>query len=238
VAILAAMLALAGCSTTITQSPATTHRSTGPVKIDADNVGVVLMPIDIEVTKRTAAGLEEPKADWTVAARKNVMAALDMAMAEHGLKLRHYQRPGTAERARRDDQLEKLHATVSGTILAHHFSQMDWLPTKGGRLDWTLGRTARYMGADQNSQFALFVRLRGNYADSGPGAAAVTSAMVSGPTATPAAMANPRIGFASLVDLRSGSVLWFNIVSGTPGDMREAETARRVVEKLMSGFPI
>lgn len=236
-AILVAILALAGCSATITESPATTHRSAGPVKIDADNARVVLMPIDIEVTKRTAAGLEEPKADWTVAARKNVIAALDMALAEHGLDLRLYNRPGNAGQAHRDDQLEKLHATVSGTILRHHFSQTDWLPTKRGRMGWTLGLTARYLGADQNSQFAMFVRLRGKYADSGPGAAA-TSAMVSGPTATPAAMADPRIGFASLVDLRSGHVLWFNILSGNPGDMREAEAARRVVERLMSGLPI
>jgi hypothetical protein len=45
--------------------------------------------------------------------------------------------------------------------------------------------------------------------------------------------------YASLVDLRTGNVIWFNTVIAAPGqDMRDPEGAQSLVGVLMRGAPL
>lgn len=222
-----------GCTTTITQAHTDSEAVAHAAKLDAKNARVVLMPIDIELTQLTAAGLEEPKAEWTAAARHHVNAALTTAMAERGLTLHPYKKPKSRKRAYRDEQLEKLHNTVGGTVLFHHYNQMAWLPTKQGKMDWTLGKTARSLGNEQNAEFALFVFLRDSYGTSGRKAAMVVGSIIGA-----GIKAGERVGYASLVDLRTGDVVWFNVLYSDSGDMRVAEAAREVIDDLITGFPL
>ncbi len=238
VAVLVTAFVLAGCTTTLTESHTGGNAADQSIKLNAANARVVLMPLDIQLSELTAAGLEEPKADWTEAARSHVIDALNAEMSGRGLTLRQYRKPKDRTRQRRDDQIEKLHSKVGGTILVHHYSPMNWLPTKQGKMDWTLGSTARQLGNDQNSEFALFVFLRDSYATGGRKAAMVASTIVGSLIGTPVAKAGERIGFASLVDLRTGDVVWFNVLYSDSGDMREPEPARAVVNDLIAGFPI
>ena len=225
-----------GCTTTLTESHTGGDASGDRVKLDAKSARVVLMPIDIELFELTAAGLKEPKANWTGTARVHVTAALTAYLAERNLRLARYRKPADLKAARRDVQLEKLHATVGGTILVHHYDQMNRLPTKRGKMDWTLGSTARQLGNQQNAEFALFVFLRDSHATAGRKAAVVASSILS-IIGTPRVSAGERVGFASLVDLRSGKVAWFNALYSDSGDMREAKPARKVINDLLSGFP-
>ena len=229
-------LLLGGCTTTLTEFHTGGNASGDQVKLEAKSARVVLMPIDIELFELTAAGLKEPKADWTGTARVHVTAALKAYLAERDLRLRQYRKPKGSKAARRDLQLEKLHATVGGTILVHHYNQMNRLPTKGGKMDWTLGSTARQLGNQQGAEFALFVFLRDSHATAGRKAAVVASSIMS-IIGTPRVSGGERVGFASLVDLRTGKVAWFNVLYSDSGDMREAKPARDVVDDLLSGFP-
>lgn len=226
-----------GCTTTVTESHTGGDASGGQVKLDAKSARVVLMPIDVEIFELTAAGLKEPKADWTGAARVHVTGALTAYLAERSLRLRQYRKPKDRKSVNRDVQLEKLHATVGGTIIVHHYNQMNRLPTKGGKMDWTLGSTARQLGNQQNAEYALFVFLRDSHATAGRKAAAVASSIVSSIIGTPRVSGGERVGFASLVDLRTGKVAWFNALYSDTGDMREAAPAREVIDDLLSGFP-
>ena len=45
-------------------------------------------------------------------------------------------------------------------------------------------------------------------------------------------------GYASLVDLKTGRVLWFNRLQRGSGDLREAEKAAETVDALLNEFPI
>jgi hypothetical protein len=110
---------------------------------------------------------------------------------------------------------------------------MNWLPTKQGQMDWTLGRTARNLGNDQNAEFALFVFLRDSYGTGGRKAAKVVGSIIGA-----GINAGERVGYASLVDLRNGDIVWFNVLYSDAGDTRRAEPAREVVDDLISGFPI
>jgi hypothetical protein len=228
-------LVLGGCTTTMTESH-TGGDSGKQVSLKADSARVVLMPLDIELSELTAAGLREPKAAWTESARANVTKALEGYLAKRGLQLSPYRRPGDTVSANRDVQLEKLHAIVGGTILNYHYNQMNRLPTKAGKMDWTLGLAARDMGTQQQAEFALFVFLRDSYATAGRKAAVVASTIIS-IIGTPQVSGGERIGFASLVDLRSGSVIWFNALYSDTGDMREPAPAAEVIDVLMDGFP-
>ncbi len=229
-----AVLLLAGCTQTLTQAEtAGAAAGANTLQLDAKNARVVLMPLDIELSQISAAGLEEPKADWTETARGHVTAALSAALGEHGLALGLYVKPKDAKRARRDDQLDKLHSTVGGTIITHHYTQQYQLPTKRGRMEWTLGDTAREMGKDQKADFALFVFLRDSYGTGGRKAAMVFNRMLGG-----AMTSGERIAFASLVDLRNGDIVWFNILYSDSGDLREAAPARVVIDDLLGDFPI
>ena len=46
-----------------------------------------------------------------------------------------------------------------------------------------------------------------------------------------------QVGYASLVDLRDGRVVWFNDLRRPRGDLREAGAAAETLEALLMGFP-
>jgi hypothetical protein len=45
-------------------------------------------------------------------------------------------------------------------------------------------------------------------------------------------------GFASLVDLRTGKIVWFNRVLSVDGDLRNPDDARDTVGELLQGLPL
>jgi hypothetical protein len=47
-----------------------------------------------------------------------------------------------------------------------------------------------------------------------------------------------QVGYASLIDLNSGQVVWFNRLARASGDLREAEKAAETVDTLLADFPV
>ena len=47
-----------------------------------------------------------------------------------------------------------------------------------------------------------------------------------------------QVGFASLVDLNDGRVVWFNLLNSATGDVRNAEGAKAAVAMLLDGVPL
>jgi hypothetical protein len=46
-----------------------------------------------------------------------------------------------------------------------------------------------------------------------------------------------QVGYASLVDLETGQVLWFNQLISVMGDLRDEKSAVASVDNLLAGFP-
>lgn len=230
--VLAAAVLISGCATQLTESYTGGGAEEDAFKLNTKSARVVLMPLDVELSELSATGLREPKAAWTEAARRHVTLALAEDLSARGMNLNNYRKPKGSKRQRRDDQLAKLHSQVGGTILVNHYDVNNRLATKKGRMDWTLGSTARQLGNDQKAEFALFVFLRDSYATGGRKAAVAFSAVLG-----TGMRGDERLGFASLVDLRTGNVVWFNALYSDRGDMRKAEPAKEVVEDLLNGFP-
>jgi hypothetical protein len=47
-----------------------------------------------------------------------------------------------------------------------------------------------------------------------------------------------QVGYASLVDLETGQVVWFNRLARGTGDLREPDSAAETVEALLTDFPV
>jgi hypothetical protein len=192
------------------------------------NATVANMPVDIELFSISGGGVLEPKADWTEAGAKYFKAALRAKEQKLGLR--------TVELAEKDaDELAEvnaLHAAVAGAIALHHFGSLG-LPTKDGKLDWSLADAVRPVKQATGADYALFSWVRDSYASGERAAAMIGLALLGVGIA-----GGQQIGYASLVDLNTGQVVWFNRLARGSGDLREAERAAETVEALLDQFPI
>lgn len=197
-----------------------------------EKLRMVLMPIDVELSEMTAGGALEPKADWTAEAQKHLFAALEKAIRDRRADPISYQKiDGDAAKAHGHDQLVKLHSRIGGTVLVHHYQLQ--LPNKEGKFDWTLGSEARRLREDFGSDYALFVYVRDSYTSGGRAVAVALAAVLFG-VALPTGQ---QLGFASLVDLNDGRIVWFNRLARGTGDLRNGAAAEETVAALLSNFP-
>jgi hypothetical protein len=191
---------------------------------------VVVMPTDIELFLISAGGVAEPKADWTEAATKHFKAALYEKKKSFGTVAVDLSEKDADEFA----EVNTLHAAVAGAITAHHFGPGFLnLPTKDGKLDWSLGDSVRRLKEKSGADYALFSWIRDSYASGERIAATVLLALV-GVGMAPGGLQQ---GYASLVDLSTGRIVWFNRLFRGSGDLREADKAAEVLNVLLQDFP-
>ncbi len=191
---------------------------------------IVIMPTDIELFVISAGGVPEPKADWTEAATKYFKAALVERKKRLGATTLDLSDRDADEFA----EINTLHAAIANAISAHHFGPgVLRLPTKDGKLDWSLGEPVRRIKEKTGADYALFSWIRDSYA-SGERIAATILLAVVGIGLAPGGLQQ---GYASLVDLNTGQVVWFNRLFRGSGDMREPEKAAEVLNALLQNFP-
>jgi hypothetical protein len=191
---------------------------------------VVLMPVDVELFSLSAGGVAEPKADWTASALKHMNSAIAERKASWGAKFKLLSEQEADDFA---DQVA-LHAAVAQSIALHHSVGGVWaLPTKQGQLLWSFNDAMKPIGQKTGSRYALFVWMRDSYASAERKAAMVAFALlgvgISG---------GAQIGYASLVDLSDGRIVWYNRLARGSGDLREVESAKESIGALLAEFPI
>jgi hypothetical protein len=137
--------------------------------------------------------------------------------------------------------VERLNAAVDESIVMHKYLG-DYLPTKRGKgLDWTVGQGAVEIGRKTGYDYALFLHAEDQVASSGR-----IALQVLGIAGCIVGFCAPNIGgatqldYASLVDLKTGKVVWFNVViasSQVPGikfgDIRTPAGAAQMVDRLL-----
>lgn len=194
---------------------------------------VLLMPLDAELSELSAGGVPDPRADWTESAKAHMLAALDKEGTARNIDFVKLGEPaeGTPE-ADLFGQLEALHGVVGTSILIHEYLDGQKLPNKAGRFDWSLGPSAARLGEAYDTDYALFLYVRDSYSSAGRVAVMFFAALLG--VAVPGGV---QVGFASLVDLRTGNVVWFNRLARGTGDLRTAAPAEETVKTLLTGFP-
>ncbi len=206
------------------------------------NYKLLVMRPDVTVGSIAAGGMVEPRADWTEQARANIINALRAENAERGGQTMVLERRDALAGVPADTvaDLERLHSAVGNSIALHRYMGA-YLPTKRGRgLDYTLGEQAVELGRKTGYDYALFLHAEDAIASTGRTAIQVLG--VAGcfiGFCSPSGGSN-QMAYASLVDLRTGEVVWFNVLqtgSQLPGikfgDIRSPEGATQMVDRLI-----
>lgn len=224
--LLALLIMLAACAQT------RHHRADGIEEQASLGRGteVLVVEPDIELTELLGSGVQQPRADWTEAARSHIDHALSEALAAKQARLTHYRESQDVDIAARQRQSILLHQAVGMSILLHrHFGVR--LPSKGEHFDWSLGPSVRTL--DPEARYALFIFMRDSYATDGRKALMALGMLIGAGVSL-----GQQIGFASLVDLNDGRVVWFNLLNSQTGDLRDATSAAEAVAKLLDGVPL
>ncbi|MDQ0466827.1 hypothetical protein QO010_004623 [Caulobacter ginsengisoli] len=222
-----ACLAMAACTTTNVKT------STQTLSVPKAGARVLLVQPDVQLSVLTIAGIPEPKADWTNAARDNLRSQIQSSLAAGNHPVSNV-KPDEAMEGK-VGQLLRLHEAVGLSVLMFNYSGFS-LPTKPrtGPFDWTLGEGAQALGQTYNADYALFVYARGSYSSAGRKVAMVGAALLGVGIAPGSQQA-----FASLVDLKTGQIVWFNMATAGPeADMRSPEGSKALVAALLKGAPL
>lgn len=221
---LVALVVLAGCAPAIKRQTPELRREPGTVP------NIVVMPLDVELSALTAGGVEEPQAEWTEAAHRHMRAALEEEAKVRQVKLVPFN-PDSGEQEDRDTSLAliALHRAVGTAVLVHQYQPGLELPSKQGKFDWSLGPSVAAISRTQQADYALFLFVRDSYATAGRVAFIAVAALmgVGIPGGT-------QIGFASVVDLKTGDIVWFNRMLRATGDLRTPQAAGETVKALVS----
>jgi hypothetical protein len=215
---------LAGCAAPV-------QRQVPELRREASKVpAIVVMPLDVELAQLTAGGMQEPHAEWTEAAHKHMRAALEAEAKARNVKLFAFE-PERGDVADREtsEALVRLHRAVGGAVLLHQYLEGFALPSKDGRFDWSLGPSVAAISRAHQADYALFLFVRDSYATAGRVAVIVVGALLG--VGVPG---GAQVGFASLVDLRTGDIVWFNRLVRPQGDLRTPEAAGETVKALVS----
>jgi hypothetical protein len=216
-----------GCTTT-------KQFATADFSPPAGNYRMVVMRPDVSVGLLTAGGIVEPREDWTLQARENVLRAID---AQQNLRGGTTYVVETMRDADADTtlvvELNRLHKVVGNSIQIHKYTPNFELPAKKGVFDWTLGEQAVRYGQESGNDYALFLHAEDSFSSGGRAALQAVSMLgcVVGLCFVP--QGGQQLAFASLVDLKTGQVVWFNFLHSEVGDIREQKGADTLVSKLL-----
>lgn len=230
------LLAIALCASAAAQgqSPA------GPSNAGA----VVVIGPDVSLYARTVTGLEL-HADWSEAAHDNLRASLQRRFVA-ATRLYEFAEPASLMDGR-TGQVLRLHARVSDAAL---FAQAR--RRGGGHRLWSVGPGAQTIADACHADLALLIEGDGAYAS---GARNAVSTAMDLQTMAAAASGNvlaaARLGVralrgggaglrlrASLVDLRSGDIIWIKEIEAGDDDPRTAEGAANLVQALLEYAPL
>jgi hypothetical protein len=223
IALLSLMLAACG-------STANTKVSSVRIERPPQGSTVLVMKPDITLGALTASGMTEPRADWSASAIANLAREAEEFARTRGLKPKAID-PETVGGEGRAAQVLKLHRAVGQSIATHSYGFIP-LPTKK-EFDWTLGDGAVAVGAGEEAAYALFISGEGTYSTSGRVAMTVALAVLG--------VGLPSGGqqvLVSLVELKTGRVVWSNVVVAGSNDMRTPEGADALAKTLFQDAPL
>jgi hypothetical protein len=195
-------------------------------------VRVVLFRPDVIVSEQSTGGLDAPNAGWTEQAREQLTNALGQAQAERNIELK-LMPDLSGEDAKLMSDYRKLFKTVADSVIKHRLFDLDPLPTKAEQFDWTLGAGASKLGALGSADYGLFFYTLDSYESASRRTVRIiaSAAGAAPPTET-------NMGYAGLVDLKTGDLVWINVDVKMGGDVRSADGAALRVSELLDGFPV
>lgn len=194
---------------------------------------ILLMRPAIKVGAQSTGGMFEPNADWTTQARENIGAALTVAQGRLGNTVIVADEPVGPDAAIVADY-RALFAVLADSVIRYQFFPGNRLPTKKrkGAFDWTMGPGVAAIGKGTGADYALFLLTEDQYGSTGRKMLQLFAAM-----AYVSVKSGEHKGFAGLVDLKTGDLVWLNADLQMGGDVRSPDGAAKRVAQLLEDFP-
>jgi hypothetical protein len=239
-----AMFVLAFAFVASVQAQVRTATDASGQKIRIDGSIVIIQP-DIELSLVTAGGMQEPRKAWSDNARRLYPAAVHALLeSRHASQKPDYTVPDNLDPTSRLGQILRLNQAVALSIA--QFSQpMNVLATKKdpvtGKplMDWTLGPGVSELRDATGADYALFTYIRDSYASEGRAALRVLGFIAGAALGSYLDIGGGmQVGVATIVDLRTGKVVWFDLLARQSGDLRDAKGTKSTVDQLLKDLPL
>lgn len=135
-------------------------------------------------------------------------------------------------------EYDSLHEAVAQAILAHQYGLgAGKLPTKKGNFEYTLGTGTAQLAQVSGANYGLIVVTIDEFASASRKAMQVMGALGCIIGACVIVGGGIHVGYVSLLELETGNIVWFNLLRGSQGDVREEAGARGMVKAIMAGMP-
>ena len=191
----------------------------------------------VSVGSQSTGGMFEPNAEWTEQAKGNIETALEELQARLGNEV--IEAPeGFGENAQAVEEHMALFAAVSQAVIEYQFFVGNRLPTKkrdnkADVFDWSLGDGVADLPGAGRADYGLFIFNKDAYGSTGR--KLLQAVALLGPGI--AVKSGEHVGYAGLVDLKTGDLLWLNADGAMGGDVREEEGSQKRVRQLLEDFP-
>jgi hypothetical protein len=225
-----------GIALSVAMSPLSAQEKTGAkdgFTLKSGAVKIVLMRPTIKVGAQSTGGMFEPNADWTEQARQNLGGVLGDAQGHLGNAVVDYVEP-VGDDAQISAEYRALFSTIAQSVITYQFFPGNRLPTKKrkGSFYWNVGSEVAKLPGVGDADYALFVTTEDQYGSTGRKLLQFAAAM-----GGVAVVSGVHKGFAGLIDLRSGDLVWLNADLDMGGDVRTPDGAQKRVAELFKGFP-
>lgn len=195
---------------------------------------IVLMRPTISVGEQSTGGMFEPNADWTNEARAHIEKALADSQAALGNRVIKYEE-GLSGDGPVVSQYESLFSALASSVVEYQFFRGNRLPTKVRKdagFDWSIGPGLAKLQSLGEADYALFVNTQDAYGSTGRKILQIAAAL-----GGVAVSSGVHVGYAGLIDLKTGELVWLNADQQMGGDVRTPEGAEKRVRQLLEGFP-
>lgn len=191
----------------------------------------------VSVGAQSTGGMFEPNAEWTDQAKANIDLSLRELQARLGNEV--LLAPEVyGQDAQAVEEHMALFAAVSQAVIEYQFFAGNRLPTKkrdnkDGIFDWSLGRGVADLPGATDADYGLFIYNKDAYGSTGRKILQVVALLGPGIAVT----SGEHVGYAGLVDLKTGDLLWLNADAAMGGDVRELDGSQKRVLQLLEDFP-
>lgn len=191
----------------------------------------------VRVGAQSTGGLFEPNAEWTERAKINIQTALDKLQLKLGNEVM-VAPEAYGDDVRNVEEHMALFAAVSRSVIEYQFFKGNRLPTKkrdnkADVFDWSLGDGISSLPGAKDADYGLFIYNKDAFGSAGRKLLQMVAIL--GPGI--AVKSGEHVGYAGLVDLKTGELLWLNADAAMGGDVRENDGSEKRVRQLLEDFP-
>lgn len=199
----------------------------------SSNASILLMEPNVSVIFVTTGG-SEPRADWTEQAKTNLTEALVSQLQASGERVTVYD---AANETPEVQQALLLQEAVTDALAAHVVfigpGFMGQLPHQRTQPEtYSLADTVGVLAPNAEADYAMFLTSRAQIESGG---LFMTKVLIGAATGYTPASADFRGTYISLVDLRTGEVVWLD--SALMGDPRDPAEAATIISQILEGGP-